>query len=131
MLDVALLTTSLLFGGMVLFSFGFAAFVFNALPAKTAGGLIRQAFPWFYLFVLVTSALAAVVAAWGDTVSGIILAIIAVTTVFARQVLMPAINAATDTGRRTTFQILHTASVVLTGAHIIGAGIVILRLAGG
>ena len=37
MIEVALLTTALLFGGMVLYSFGFAAFVFNNLPVETAG----------------------------------------------------------------------------------------------
>ena len=36
MLEIALLMTALLFGGAVLYSFGFAAFVFNALPPETA-----------------------------------------------------------------------------------------------
>ena len=49
---LALLTTALLFGGMVLYSFGFAAFLFTALPAETAGPTIRRAFPHFYLFVM-------------------------------------------------------------------------------
>jgi hypothetical protein len=44
---------------MVLFSFGFAAFVFSALPIETAGPTIRRAFPYFYLFVIATSAVAA------------------------------------------------------------------------
>lgn len=56
MIEVALLTTALLFGGMVLYSFGFAAFVFNNLPVETAGPLIRKAFPHFYAFVLITAA---------------------------------------------------------------------------
>jgi hypothetical protein len=34
---LALLATALLFGGMVLYSFGFAAFLFSALPAEQAG----------------------------------------------------------------------------------------------
>jgi len=44
---IALLVTALLFGGMTLYSFGLAAFVFSALPADTAGPLIRRAFPHF------------------------------------------------------------------------------------
>lgn len=36
-LSFAVLITSLLFGGMTLYSFSFAAFLFNALPAETAG----------------------------------------------------------------------------------------------
>ena len=87
-------------------------------------------FPWFYLFVLATSAFAAALAASGDPVSSGILAAIAVTTIFARQGLMPAINQATDCGAKRRFQVLHTASVLITIAHIIGAGFVILRLAG-
>ena len=54
MLTAALLVTALLFGGMVLYSFGFAAFVFSVLPMETAGPTIRRAFPHFYLFVIAT-----------------------------------------------------------------------------
>ena len=129
MIEVSLLVTALLFGGMVLYSFGFAPFVFTALPAETAGPLIRRAFPHFYLFVLVSSAIAALVALSNDWIAAAILAAIAVTVVFARQVLMPAINAATDAGAKSRFKLLHTISVVITLAHIGGAGWVLLRLA--
>ena len=130
MYELALLSASLLFGGMVLYAFGFAAFVFNALPAETAGSLIRRAFPHFYLLVLITSLVAAAVAWPFDILSAIILTLISATTVFARQVLMPAINAATDAGQKRRFALLHSFSVVVTLAHIGGAAWVILRLAG-
>jgi hypothetical protein len=129
MTSAALLVTALLFGGMTLYSFGFAAFLFSALPAQTAGPLIRKAFPWFYLFVLATSAVAAALAAASDTVSALVLAVIAATTLYARQLLMPAINRATDDGDRRRFGILHTVSVVITLGHIAGAGFTIVRLA--
>ena len=129
MIEIALLTTALLFGGMILYSFGFAAFVFNALPAETAGPLIRRAFPHFYLFVLGTSVTAAALAAIAlNWTSVILLASIAATTIFARQVLMPAINAATDTGQKTRFKRLHGLSVLITLAHIVAAGFGIVRL---
>ena len=48
--SVALLLSSLLFGGMTLYSFGFAAFVFSALPPDLSRNTIRQAFPHFYIF---------------------------------------------------------------------------------
>lgn len=131
MLEIALLMTALLFGGAVLYSFGFAAFVFNALPPETAGPLIRRAFPHFYLFVLAASAVPAALTVPIDMTSALILASIAVTTVFARQVLMPAINAATDSGARQRFKWLHTVSVLITLAHICAAGFVIIRLAAG
>lgn len=127
--EIALLVTALLFGGTVLYSFGFAAFVFTALPADTAGPLIRRAFPHFYLFVLVTSAVGAAMVLPVDPRSCTILAAIAASTLFARQVLMPKINQATDDGAKKRFKALHTFSVVITLAHIVGAAIVIVRLA--
>ena len=39
--SLAVLITALLFGGMTLYSFGFAAFLFTTLPAKTAGDALR------------------------------------------------------------------------------------------
>jgi len=60
LLAAALLVTAILFGGMALFSFGFAAFLFTALPVDVARLTIRKAFPHFYLFVICTAALSAV-----------------------------------------------------------------------
>ncbi|MBR1090154.1 DUF4149 domain-containing protein [Bradyrhizobium manausense] len=124
----ALLATALLFGGMVLYSFGFAAFIFNVLPTELAGTVIRRAFPYFYLFVLFTAA-AAMMATLHDVIAPTILGIIAATTIFARQVLMPAINQATDARNRTRFRTLHAISVLITLAHIAGSGWVLVRLA--
>ncbi|MFK7745902.1 MAG: DUF4149 domain-containing protein [Roseobacter sp.] len=129
MFEIALLTTALMFGGSVLYAFGFAAFVFTALPADTAGPLIRRAFPHFYLFVLITSVLAGVLVVSTDYLSAVVLSAIAVTTLLARQVLMPAINAATDQRNKKRFKILHTLSVAITLAHIVAAALIILRLA--
>ena len=129
MIETALLTTALLFGGMVLYSFGFAAFVFNALPAEQAGPLIRRAFPHFYLFVLGTSLISAVLLLPSDLMSVLILSLIVATTLVARQILMPAINSATDSGQKRRFKLLHTLSVLITLAHISGAGGVLIRLA--
>ena len=129
MAELALLTTALLFGGMLLYSFGFAAFLFTSLPAGTAGPLIRKAFPHFYLFVLATSLLAAGLLAMSDPLAALALAAVSGTTVYARQVLMPAINAATDSGDKNRFKRLHGFSVAITLAHIAVAGFVILRIA--
>lgn len=130
MTELALLSTALLFGGTALYAFGFAAFVFTALPAETAGPLIRRAFPYFYLFVLGASAPAAALALPGDRLSSLLLALVAVSTVFAREGLMPAINHATDMGEKRRFKVLHTLSVLVTLVHIGLAGFVVLRLAG-
>lgn len=130
MLTVALLVTALLFGGMILYSFGFAAFVFSALPMETAGPTIRRAFPHFYVFVIVTSTVAALLV-WSSAMSlSIGLAAVAVTGLLARQVLMPAINRATDTGAKARFRWLHGLSVLITLAHIGVAGWVLTRIPG-
>lgn len=129
MMTAALLLTAALFGGMVLYSFGFAAFLFTALPPDIAGPTIRRAFPLFYLFVLGTAALAAALAWSLDTRAGAMLAAIALTTVPTRQYLMPAINRATDTGARSRFKRLHGLSVVITLAHIALAALALLALA--
>jgi hypothetical protein len=126
----ALLTTAGLFGGMLLFAGGFAAFLFNVLPMAEARSLIRKAFPHFYLFVLSTALLGALLAARVDVIGALALVAIAVTTVPARQVLMPAINDATDRGLRQRFVRLHGLSVVVTLAHIVVAAGVLVRLAG-
>ena len=57
--SLAILAAALLFGGMTLYSFGFAAFIFKVMPAPAAGATLRLAFPWFYPFVLATAVLAA------------------------------------------------------------------------
>ena len=130
MLILATLTTALLFGGMVLYSFGFAAFLFTALPPDVAGRTIRRAFPMFYLFVLGCSAADAVVLWAGHLPGAGLLALVAVTVLPTRQLLMPAINRATDTGAKGRFKALHGLSVAITLAHIALTGTVLARLAG-
>ena len=125
---LAVLTTALLFGGMVLYSFGFAAFLFTALPSDLAGATLRRAFPAFYLFVIAAAAIGAGLLWPLDAVAAGLMAAIAITTVPSRQLLMPAINAATDQGLRQRFRWLHGVSVLITLAHIVAAGAVLVRL---
>lgn len=130
MLDtLALLALALLFGGTILYSFGFAAFLFWALPPETAGPTLRKAFPHFYLFVIAASAIAALLLWPRDPFAAGAVALIAASTVPTRQVLMPAINAATDAGDKSRFARLHGLSVVVTLAHIAVAGWALARFA--
>jgi hypothetical protein len=66
-----------------------------------------------------------------DPLSAGILAAVAVTTLPTRQILMPAINHATDTGARARFNALHGLSVAITLGHIALAGVVLARFVGG
>lgn len=127
---VALLLTAALFGGMVLFSAGFAGFLFAVLPPDTAGASIRRAFPVFYLLVIGTASVAALTVWPSNTGSALWLALIAVTTVPTRQLLMPAINSANDRGDKRMFGILHGLSVLVTLLHIVVAGWVLARFLG-
>lgn len=123
----SLLTVALLFGGMVLYSFGFAAFLFSALPAPVAGATLRRAFPHFYLFVMVLAAVAAAMLWPQDAASAFMLAFVAVSTGPTRQWLMPAINRATDAGAKSRFKLLHGLSVLVTLLHIGLVGVVLAR----
>ena len=123
----SLLVVSLLFGGMFLFSAGFAPFLFRYLPPQDARMLIRKAFPPFYLFVIVSSGLAMVLSWRLDSFGAAWMAFVMLTTVAARQLLMPAINRATDLGYRQRFLWLHGFSVLLTLGHIVLAAVVLVR----
>ena len=128
-LSLAVLSTALLFGGMTLYAFGFAAFLFKVLPAKTAGETLRRAFPWFYAFVIVTLAAAALLWWPRDAVFAAVMAAVALSTVPVRQILMPAINRATDAGLRQRFKWLHGLSVLVTLGHIAATGWLLTKLA--
>ena len=124
----ALLLTAFLFGGMMLYSFGFAAFLFSNLPAPEAGAILRKAFPVFYLWCIAVAVVAAGVLFFLDSTSALLMAVVAITTVPARQNLMPAINAATDAGDKNRFKVLHGASVLLGLAQIAAVAHVLTRL---
>lgn len=123
----SLLIVAWLFGGMLLFSAGFAAFLFKYLPASEARMLIRKVFPLFYLFVIISSSLAAVLSLRFDSLSALLMVFVMLTAVAARQVLMPAINQATDSHQKKRFALLHGLSVFLTLGHIAIAAAVLVR----
>ena len=112
---------------MILYSFGFAAFIFHALPPDVAGPVIRRAFPYFYLFVIACSIFSSILISPFDKTNAALLALIAITTLPVRQILMPAINRAADDGNRTSFKFLHSLSVVVTMGHIFICAWVLVR----
>jgi hypothetical protein len=121
-LSFAVLATALLFGGMTLYSFGFAAFLFNTLPAPAAGGALPKPFRCLYVFVIPTSSLGGVLWWQNPAAAAALLAAVAFSTVLVRQWLMPAINRATDAGQRRLFKWLHGLSVLVTLGHIAATG---------
>ena len=119
---LSILCVASLFGGMLLFAGGFGTLAFKLLDKATARSLIRNTFPYFYLYVLVNSGLAAVLSLYENKLAFVLLAVIFVTTIPNRQFLMPAINNAADTGNKKIWRMLHGLSVIITLAHIVLAG---------
>lgn len=119
---IALLVASLLFGGMTFFSFGFAPVLFAQLPMEQVRPLLRGTFPHYYLAVIAVSAVAAATALTVSPLAAGLMASICLGTIYARQILMGQINAATDGGDTRAFGRLHGLSVVLQIAQIGLAG---------
>ena len=135
---IALLTTSTLFGGMLLYSFGFASILFHALPSEEASRVIRLAFPWYYLFIIVVSAVNCLLlvpynspAFLIDAQSAALLGSVTLFGIFSRQILMPRINLARDlqlqgdTIARKRFGRLHGLAVVINFVQIAILGYVL------
>ena len=125
---IALLLTSFLFGGMLLFSVGFGTLCFKFLEPSVARAFIRKTFPYFYVYVLVVSAL---IILFGLKISNVTMGLafsIFITTVPASMFLMPAINEASDTKNKRKFVLLHTLSVLITLSHIILSAILLFNI---
>ncbi len=123
----AQLMVAFLFGGSLLYSSSFAAFLFRTLPPQEAGALLRKAFTQFYLWLIVTAFISALLLINIDVISSLILAAIAVMTVPLRQQLMPAINAASDAGDKQRFHRLHLVSVFFGVGQIVAMAFVLIR----
>lgn len=113
MQTLALLLTAALFGGMVFFSFGYAPVLFKLLGLDKTRPILRGTFPYYYAVVIGVAALSALSAMAASMLAAALLGGIAASTIYARQVLMGQINAATDSGDEAGFKRLHGASVVL------------------
>jgi hypothetical protein len=110
---------------MTFFSAVMAPLVFTKLPLQTAGGFIRQVFPWYYLtmgaatLIALTAMLLGVDGAAGWEVG--LTASVLVGFIYSRQVLMPQINRARDAelrgseGAARRFARLHRISVTING----------------
>jgi len=128
MANFTLLLTAGLFGGMTFFSFGFATVLFKQLPIEQVRKVLRGTFPYYYLVVIIWSAVAALAAWFVSPLAAGVFAGIAVTTLYARQILMHQINAATDRDDKRMFNILHGVSVILQLAQIAVAGWAVVLL---
>lgn len=128
---IGLYTTALLLGTMAFFSGVIAPLVFVKLDAKTAGGFIRQVFPWYYLIIIVLAGAGALALMVVSERGAHLLSIVCALAIISRQLLMPRINAARDAvlagnpARETMFNRLHRASVWINGANILLVAVVL------
>jgi hypothetical protein len=105
-------------GIMLFFTVAVAPTVFKVLPPEWSAAYVRTFFPKYFLFLGVTTALAAALAGsdavrWG-------LGGAALLFFFNCYVLIPRINAARDAGRDQTFKMLHWVSVAINLVQLAG-----------
>ena len=125
---ISLLLVAFLFGGMLLFSLGFGTLAFKFLDVPIARQFIRNTFPFFYLYVFSVAIIASLTLVFKNFDAFLLVFIIAITTIPTGLILMPAINLASDNKHKRKFVLLHTASVLITVAHIAIAGFALYLL---
>ncbi len=125
---ISLLLVAFLFGGMLLFSLGFGTLAFKFLDVPIARQFIRNTFPFFYLYVFSVAIIASLTLVFKNFDAFLLVFIIAITTIPTGLILMPAINSASDNKHKRKFVLLHTASVLITVAHIAIAGFALYLL---
>jgi hypothetical protein len=127
---LAALGLAALVGGMLFFGAIMAPLVFTKLPPDVAGPFIRQAFPRYYAFIIVSSALGALgFLLRGRGFSAIALILIVVLTIWLWFWLIPHLNAVRDAGNTAAFDRGHRLSVWLNGLELITALGVLVRFA--
>ncbi|MEL7230985.1 MAG: DUF4149 domain-containing protein [Pseudomonadota bacterium] len=94
---IATITAGMLLGAMVFFPSVVAPNVFRALDEENGGAFLRQLFPAYYIFIIVFSALTAALA-YTRPVLAIGFALVALSTLIVRQVLVPKLNRWRDEG---------------------------------
>jgi hypothetical protein len=92
-LHMSLFLSAMAIGVIVFFAAGVAPVVHKVLDKEKASAVMRAVFPIYYLVLAALCALAAVAAIPVNPVAFIVLAVIAGGFVFARQIILPRINA--------------------------------------
>ena len=132
---VATVLVALLAGSMLFFSFVMAPLIFVKLDIDVAGKFVRAVFPWYYLLILILAGLGALtLVAFAPLNAGLML-LIAGSTAYCRQYLMPQItqfrdrSRAGEAGSTDIFDKLHRRSEALNGLQLMAVMAVLLHLA--
>lgn len=132
MLITALFTLSLLLGAMVFFPAVVAPLVFRTLEPAAAGAFLRALFPRYYAFMIATSGIAGLLLLPTDPVAAALLLLVAASTLWVRQWLVPRLNGWRDqelagdeaAGRR--FARGHRLSVAINVAQLLLIGVLLV-----
>ncbi|HBW83131.1 MAG: hypothetical protein CMD92_06975 [Gammaproteobacteria bacterium] len=131
----ATLLVALLAGSMLFFSFVMAPLIFIKLDIDVAGKFVRAVFPWYYLLILVLAGLSALTLAALAPLNAALMLLIAGSTAYCRQYLMPQINEhkdrsrAGESGATEVFDKLHRRSEILNGLQLLAVMAVLIHLA--
>lgn len=131
---LAFVSLASLFGGMVFFPAVVAPRVFRVLPEANAGAFLRDLFPRYYMYIIVTSSLAAIGLLSYSRQLFFVMTLVTISTLAVRQVLVPLINVwrdqaleGSEAGQR-RFDIGHRISVVINGLQMLAVLYVILTV---
>lgn len=107
--------------GMIFFHAGIIApSLFKTIPSSEAGPFLRVIFPKLFMLVLILGAISTLILfASGGAVIAKMVSIITAIFMFICYSIIPATNAAKDTGNESTFNRLHRISVVFTVAVLL------------
>jgi hypothetical protein len=127
---LAALGLAALVGGMLFFGAVMAPLVFTHLPRDTAGTFIRAAFPFYYGYLIVASAIGAA-GYWLNRhiVPALALLLILLVTAWLWLWFIPHLDALRVAGNTAGFNRGHAESVWINGAQLIVALAVLVRTA--
>ena len=120
-------------GSMVFFAAGIAPTVFQSLPEAEAGQFLRRLFPRYYLALIIGAGAAGLCFVMTSPLAAAVCLIIAGSTAWVRQVLVPRINQLrdaelggdTDAGQQ--FARLHRWSVSINMVQLLALLILLIR----
>ena len=120
-------------GAMLFFAVGVAPAVFQALPIEQAGQFLRKLFPRYYLSLSVGSGVAGCLWISSAPLAAGTCLLIAVSTLWIRQRLVPRINQlrdaelAGDTAAGPRFATLHRVSVIINLIQLLALVALLLK----
>ena len=130
---LALYVVAATLGAMLFFAVGVAPTVFRALPIEQAGLFLRTLFPRYYLALIVGSGLAGGLWISSAPMAAAICLLIAGSTLWIRQSLVPRINQprdaelAGDAAAGARFATLHRVSVIINMVQLLALVFLLLK----